>query len=148
MVSRDPQKAKETIANLSEYLMSCYQFDVNEPMITLKEELDFVNIYVTIEKTRFMERLNVEILCEEPPIIKVPRLILQPLVENAIRHGVLKKVQGGTVKIIITRNDDEVLFTINDDGVGISPERIEALLEGSENKQGVGIINIHKRPIK
>lgn len=148
MVSRDPLKAKETIANLSEYLMSCYQFDVNEPMITFKEELDFVDIYVTIEKTRFMERLNVEILCEEIPAIKVPRLILQPLVENAIRHGVLKKVEGGTVKIIITRQDEDVLFTINDDGVGISPERIKALLAGSETKQGVGIINIHKRLLK
>ena len=148
MVSREPLKAKETLANLSDYLMNCYQLDVNEPMITLKKELDFVDIYVTIEKTRFMERLKVEILCEEIPVVKVPRLILQPLVENAIRHGVLKKLQGGTVKIIITRNDTEVLFTVKDDGIGISPERIPVLLEGSEKNQGVGIINIHKRLIK
>jgi len=148
MVSRDPLKAKETIANLSDYLMSCYQFDVNEPMITLKEELNFIDIYVKIEKTRFMERLMVEILCEEIPAVKVPRLILQPLVENAIRHGVLKKLQGGTVSIIITRRETEISFMVEDDGIGISPERIPVLLQGSDKNQGVGIINIHKRLIK
>lgn len=148
MVSREPLKAKETLANLSDYLMNCYQFDVNEPMITLKEELNFIDIYVTIEKTRFMERLKVEILCEEIPAVKVPRLILQPLVENAIRHGVLKKLQGGTVNIIIACSDTEISFTVKDDGIGISPERIPVLLEGLEKSQGVGIINIHKRLIK
>ena len=148
MVSRNPQKAKETIANLGEYLMRCYQFDAHEPMVTLEEELAFADIYVTIEKTRFMERLDVMIHYEEMPQIKVPRLILQPLVENAIRHGVLKKVQGGTVKVELITLEREVLISVSDDGVGIKPERIPDLLEGLDKEQGVGIVNIHKRLLR
>lgn len=148
MITRDLQKAKEIIVDLSEYLMNCYQFDSNTPLISLKEELDFIDTYVAIEKARFMERLEVKINFDKIPNVKVPRLILQPLVENAIRHGVLKKAQGGIVEIVITHLENEVIIQVNDDGVGISPDRIPVLLEGVEKNQGVGIINIHKRLIK
>lgn len=148
MITREPEKAKEIIVDLSEYLMNCYQFDENAPMITLEEELEFIKTYVTIEKARFMERLEVKIICEEIPEINIPRLILQPLVENAIRHGVLKKANGGTVELKIIKSGDLVLFQVRDNGIGIAQERISNLLEGAEENQGVGIINIHKRLVK
>ena len=117
-------------------------------MILLEEELEFVETYVAIEKARFMERLKVKIICDDVPEINVPRLILQPLVENAIRHGVLKKAQGGIVEIIINKTNSEVCIIVNDNGVGIPQSRISSLLSGTDAFQGVGIINIHKRLIK
>ena len=148
LITREPKKAKDTIADLGEYLMKCYQFNANDPTQSLKDELDFVETYVAIEKARFMERLKVNIICDEVPTIRVPRLIIQPLVENAIRHGVLKKAQGGTVEIRITQTKEAVFIKISDDGVGIPIDMISKLLNVSTENQGVGIINIHKRLIK
>lgn len=148
MITREPQKAKETIADISEYLMKCYQFNANDPMQSFKDELDFVKTYTAIEKARFMERLQVNILCEGIPSIRVPRLIIQPLVENAIRHGVLKKAMGGTVEVLINETKEGVFVEIKDDGVGIPIELIPTLLDPFTESQGVGIRNIHKRLIK
>jgi len=147
LITREPTKAKEMIVNLSEYLMNCYQFDMSAPLIPLCEELDFLKTYVEIEKARFMERLQVKIICDDVPCVKVPRLILQPLVENSIKHGVLTKSEGGTVELKISQNKSEITLEVSDDGVGIERERIPLLLDGADSRQGVGIINIHKRLI-
>ncbi len=148
MITRNPHEAKELIGNLGEYLAQRCYFDSSTPMVLLEQELETVNTYVAIEKARFGERLNFHILCENIPKVNIPRLIIQPLVENAIRHGILKKADGGNVWLIITEGDGKVNFEIKDDGVGLSEEKRQELVMGENENQGIGIQNIHKRLIK
>jgi two-component system LytT family sensor kinase len=148
MISRDPVEARKLIANLGEYLADCYYFDSMSEMVQLEKELETVSTYVAIEKARFGERLNFSIICENIPEIDVPRLILQPLIENAIRHGILQKADGGNVWLKITYEVSKIYFEVKDDGVGITEERVKALIGGEDPKQGIGILNIHKRLLK
>lgn len=144
MISRDDEKARDLVVDLSEYLINCYCV-VNSPLAPLSQELEAVETYIRIVQTRFGERVRFSLEAEELPEMKLPRLVLQPLVENAVRHGIQQKKEGGTVRLLIRREENRVRFEIVDDGVGIRPERIASLLEGSDNRQGVGLINIHKR---
>lgn len=144
MISRDDEKARDLVVDLSEYLINCYRV-VNSPLAPLSQELEAVGTYIRIVQTRFGGRVRFSMEAEELPELELPRLVLQPLVENAVRHGVQPKREGGIVRLLIHREENRVRFTITDDGVGIEPERIASLLEGSNNRQGVGLINIHKR---
>lgn len=148
MITREPQKAKELVVNLSEFLIDCYKIDDSAPMILLSRELEMINTYVKIEKARFRERLKFEIINNDTPNIYIPRFSLQPLVENAIKHGILKKIEGGSVIVEINKCEGEFLFQVNDNGLGISQDKVEALLNGNEENQGVGIINVHRRLLK
>lgn len=148
MITRDDEKAKELVVDLSEYLISCYRAGNSSPMAALSQELDAVQTYMRIIKARFGDRIRFSSETEELPGLELPRLVLQPLVENAVRHGVQPKKDGGTVKLEIKAEGAFAVVTVQDDGVGIQPERIESLLHGSDDKQGVGIINIQKRLLK
>jgi two-component system LytT family sensor kinase len=148
MITRDPNAAKELVVNLSEYLIKCYHIDTSSPQILLNEEMETIDKYVKIEKARFRERLNFIVINNNVPNIPIPRFSLQPLVENAIKHGILRQAEGGTVKIEMNRIDEYAVFKVIDTGVGISQDRIDSLLNGSEDNQGVGIINVHRRLLK
>ncbi|AFM43341.1 putative regulator of cell autolysis [Desulfosporosinus acidiphilus SJ4] len=148
MITVNPEEAKNLIGNLGEYLSSCCYFDSTSLMAALEKELEIVNTYVAIEKARFGERLNFQVICDKIPDLKIPRLVLQPLVENAIRHGILKKSEGGNVKLTIRCEGGKINFEIQDDGVGMGEEQINALEINDEQKTGVGLINIHKRLLK
>lgn len=148
MVTRDPGEAKKLIADLGEYLTSCCYFDSSSAMELLERELETVGAYVAIEKARFQERLNYQLVCDHIPNVYIPRLVLQPLVENAIRHGILKKAGGGQVWLKINRAGRRVCFEVRDDGVGMPEARIGALTMGEDEEQGIGIANIHKRLLK
>ena len=114
---------------------------------TLKEEIEYVNTYLVLEKARFREKLRVQ-RDIDPGLLnyQVPVLILQPLVENAVKHGVQPKVGQGTVFISAKKLNSEILFTIKDDGVGISVERMPmVLLPGFGSGNGVGLSNVHER---
>ncbi len=147
MITRAPDEAKLLITNLGNYLMERYYFDHESAMVTLDKELETVEMYISIEKARFGERLGFQFVCDQVPQIDVPRLLLQPLVENAVRHGILKKAGGGNVWLKIYCGEDRICFEIQDDGVGIPEEKIETLTKTS-NKQGIGIMNIQRRLLK
>lgn len=148
MITRDPQGARELIGNLGEYLANSCYFDNSSPMVLLEQELETINTYVAIEKARFGERLNYHTVCDKISNIKIPRLILQPLVENSIQHGILKKAEGGNVWLIITMGESKVSFEIKDDGAGISEDKLQEILLEAPEKQGIGIYNIHRRLLK
>lgn len=148
MITRDPYAAKELIVSLSEYLANSYSTGNKSVMVSLNEEIELVNTYISIKKARFRERLNFQLLCSGDLNMKIPKLILQPLIENAIRHGILRKMEGGSVSLEITSKADKTCFKIEDDGVGIEDSRILNLLSGNDAKQGVGIYNVHKRLVR
>lgn len=114
---------------------------------SLKDEIEYVNTYLILEKARFREKLRIK-KDIDPSLFEyqVPVLTLQPLVENAVKHGIQPKIGPGTVKITARPDNGEMLFIIEDDGVGISPERLpKVLLPGFGSGNGVGMSNVHER---
>ena len=146
---QDGQKAKELLDQFSEYLRSSFDFKNLEAWTSLQKELEFVQAYLEIEKTRFGERLLAVIRVDEDALdLRIPPLVLQPLVENAVLHGIMKRIEGGCVEITVKRNGREAEFTVRDNGVGMSAERVNALLaepEGGKPPRSVGVRNIHMR---
>lgn len=114
---------------------------------TVKEELEYINTYLVLEKARFREKLR--ILRDIDPSLmnyQVPVLTLQPLVENAVKHGVLPKVGPGAVQITIKKEHGELSIVVKDDGVGIPPDKINLVLQpGFGSGNGVGMTNVNER---
>lgn len=120
-VERNPRLARTMIEHLGDLLrLSLDARDKQE--IPLAEELAFLDHYVAIQKIRFAEHLRIEI--QVNPEVKyalVPGLIVQPLVENAIRHGISRRASGGTVTVTAQRGPNQVEIRVADDGVGLPP---------------------------
>jgi len=120
-VERDPRLARTMIEHLGDLLrLTLVARDRQE--IPLAEELAFLDHYVAIQKIRFAENLRIEIqVAPEVKYALVPSLIVQPLVENAIRHGVSRRASGGTVTVLAEHDANQVHIRITDDGAGLPP---------------------------
>ncbi|MDO3409389.1 sensor histidine kinase [Saccharibacillus sp. CPCC 101409] len=139
----DPDKARELIINLSGYLR--YNLELNDELIEVHRELQQVRDYVEIEKARFGSRLRVEYDIDDETDVKIPSLIIQPLVENAIVHGILKDKGKGTVTIRVKNAGENVRFEIADTGVGIDDSVIERIRSGGMPSNKIGLSNVHER---
>jgi signal transduction histidine kinase len=143
----DAPRAEKLITHLSNYLRK--SFDPRpDSFILVQEELQLVEAYVEIEKARFEERLTVLYEVETQALSKrILPLTIQPLVENAIRHGVMKKEDGGTVRVTVRLVQGALNVEVWDDGVGMSREKMEQLgkLDPTARRQGVGFANIKRR---
>lgn len=142
LIRIDPNKARELIINLSSYLR--FNLELNSDFIDLKKELQQVKNYVEIEKARFGDKLNIVYDIDDVDI-KIPSLIIQPLVENAIVHGVLKDSCNGTVKIIIKDLKENIMISIIDSGVGISEDMINSIYNDDVSEKKIGLYNVHSR---
>lgn len=138
----NPDKARELIINLSSYLR--YNIELNDEFIDIKKELKQVSDYIQIEKARFGDKLNI-IYDIDDVNIKIPSLSIQPLVENAIVHGILKRAGTGTVKIIVKDYSDRVKIAIEDDGVGIDQNIINNIYNNNISKNKIGLNNVYSR---
>lgn len=138
----DPEKARELIVNLSGYMR--YNLELTDEMIDLSKELQQVRQYVEIEQARFGSRLEVRYDIDDTQV-RIPSLIIQPLVENAIVHGILKGKGKGTVTISVKDCGDTVRIGIVDTGAGIEPETIRKVYEGSIEDNRIGLYNVHRR---
>ena len=136
----DSEKARTLLQELSVVLRN--GFKDNEPMIPIEDELRFIDAYLNIEKARFPDKLTVEMTIEESLSFKLPPLILQPLIENAVKHGIQKKKGPGLLKVEIKRMEGELTFLIADDGVGM-PEKLEET--AVEKSTGIGLSNVKER---
>ncbi len=114
---------------------------------TLKEEIEYLNTYLVLERARFREKLRIVREIDKNLLeYKVPVLTIQPLVENAIKHGILPKPGQGTIQITVRKHDNEMLIVIRDDGVGIDPDiQNQVLTPGFGSGNGVGLSNVHER---
>jgi len=140
----DSEKARELILDLSNYMRHSFDFKNLEKYIAFEEELEFIQAYVRIEQARFKDRLNVIYEIDDTEGLRLPPLLLQPLVENAIRHGIRKNNIGRTVVLRVKNLKERYLIEIEDDGAGMASEQIEAILQG-QGSGGVGLANIQKR---
>lgn len=142
-----PERARELLLALSSYFQNMLR-DIDY-MVPLETELEHVRAYVMLEEARFEDRLRVEMEARpEDLICRVPNLILQPIVENAIRHGATKREEG-IVKICVRKEENRTVVDVSDNGTGI-PQRIidriyseEPVLETEGN--GIGLKNVYRR---
>lgn len=144
-VSRiDPEKTRILLIDFSEYLRRSFDFKGSDQLVSLSDEIELAKAYTAIEKARFGNRLNVNFHIKgDIERIKVPILVLQPIIENAIIHGILPKAEGGNVDIHIHRKGEELFFLVRDDGIGISKTNLNTILEPKESH--IGLSNIDSR---
>ncbi|MCR5031972.1 MAG: histidine kinase, partial [Lachnospiraceae bacterium] len=139
LCEKDPEKAQKAISNFSDYLRGNMDSLKGRELIPFSQELHHVECYLSLEKMRFEDELMIEYDIQETDFM-IPSLGLQPVVENAVKHGVGKKLKGGTVKISSKRDGDTVIVTVEDDGVGFNP-----LEEKQDDRSHIGIENVRSR---
>ena len=139
LMHRDTEAADAMLARLSDLLrLTLDRLGIQE--IPLKEELEFLEKYLEIERTRFGERLIVDMAIEPETLdVSVPNLILQPLVENAIRHGIAPRIGGGRLHIVARRTGDRLWLMVRDNGPGLPAAKLDAF------NKGVGVSNTRSR---
>jgi len=137
-----PERARELLLELSNYFRNTLKNE--KDMVSLYEEMNHIHAYLELEKARFGDKLQVEEEIPEGIVCMVPTLLVQPLVENAIRHGNMKEGQPSKINIQAVTMEKETCITITDNGVGISDEIIVRLYNNSMG-EAVGLSNVHRR---
>ena len=140
LVRSDPDKARTVIFKLSNILRQLLR--KTENFAPLREELEFVDDYLSIEVIRFGEKKLkiVKEIDEETLPVMVPSMLLQPIIENAIRHGLGPRVEGGVIHIRSSRQNGRLSLEVRDNGVGIPEEKLKDIYQ-----QGIGISNVQER---
>lgn len=139
----NPDQARNLIINLSTYMR--YNLEVNDNLIDINKELEQVRAYVEIEKARFGDKLKVVYDIEEHINIKIPSLIIQPLVENAIIHGIREKCGSGTVIIGVKKKRNKTKIWVENDGITIDQEIIDKVYNDDMPENKIGLYNVHLR---
>lgn len=137
-----PEKARELINHMANYFRK--NLNTNKAIVPLETEIDHVKSYVEIEKARFEEKLSVIYDIEDNIECYLPPLILQPVVENAIKHGLLPKKEGGVVYIHAYKGNYETIISVEDNGIGMNEEKIDSILMG-EKLDSIGFYNVNRR---
>ena len=153
----------DQIADTTEALATFFRYTITdvERLVTLSDELENVEDYFTIQKFRFGDRMNLELELNDEELLsaRMPRLVLQPLVENAVAHGLEEKTGEGTVKVVVESSRNVLYIYVKDDGVGMDTEQMEKLNEifsaqnrtrkrfgdGRNRKGGIALPNVNSR---
>ena len=139
LIRTDPNQARVMVVKLSKVLRRLLR--KHENFSTLRDELSFIEDYLAIEVVRFGDKLRFEKdVAEDTLDMLVPSMLLQPLVENSIKHGIGGKVEGGTIRIRTRRGGSRLQLLVEDDGVGIPEEKLATVLD-----HGIGVSNVHER---
>jgi two-component system, LytTR family, sensor kinase len=139
LMHRDTEAADAMLERLGDLLRLTLE-RIGMQQVRLKDEIDFVDKYLEIERARFGDRLRVHFDIDARILdASVPNLLLQPLVENAVRHGIARKVGGGQVEIVAQREGDRLRLMIRDDGVGMPADTLRLV------NKGVGLSNTRSR---
>ncbi len=140
----NPDHAQKLIDDFSNYLRQSFDFKSLEMYVPLERELSLISSYTEIEKARFGENLKVIFDIDSTIKIRVPMLSIQPLVENAVIHGLRKKGGGGVVTITVKKASEGALVAVKDNGQGIAQGKLNELLM-PETSHGIGLWNIDRR---
>jgi sensor histidine kinase YesM len=136
LVYSDPKAADRCILSVSELLRFSLESHRTQE-VTLKEEMDFLEKYLEIQKTLMRDRLRVKLNIEPETLdASVPNMLLQPLVENAIKHGISPRPEGGNIEVYARRLDGKLYVEITDDGLGMQEQ---------QDSNGVGLVNTRER---
>jgi two-component system LytT family sensor kinase len=140
LIRFDPDMARGVVLKLSNILRRLLR--KHETFVPLRDELDFIDDYLDIEVIRFgRDKLQIfKDIDKDTLDAFVPSMLLQPMVENAIKHGLAPRLEGGEIHIRTRRRDGRLILEIDDNGIGIPSERLREVYGG-----GIGISNVHER---
>lgn len=142
----NPNKMNELLHEFGNYLQRSFAVRNTESLVAIEDELALTKSYLYIEKARFGDRLQVNWEIDENTNLQIPPLSIQPLVENAVMHGVLKRVNGGMICIRMTDCESYYQISIIDDGVGMKQEKADEILHEHPSKvAGIGLANTNRR---
>jgi LytS/YehU family sensor histidine kinase len=137
LIHENADAADEMIGRLGDFLRLTLD-NLGTQIVTLQRELEFLTLYLSIEEIRFQDRLTVHFeIDQDTTLLRVPNLIFQPLVENAIKHGIAPEAKKGTITIRSSSKDGRLRLEVEDNGPGVRPDRV--------NNQGLGLKNIKER---
>lgn len=143
-VRTDPDRARDLLLDFAEFTR--YSLRRHGDFTTLAEELRSIERYIVLEQARFGDRLQMSLqVAPEVLNVQIPFLCLQPLVENAVRHGLEGRPSGGTIELVARDAGRECVITIEDDGVGEDPEKVRRILAGEAATDSVGLGNVDER---
>ncbi|WP_341299287.1 ATP-binding protein [Lysinibacillus sp. FSL H8-0500] len=139
-------RTSKLVEALSDFLRESYNFQNVEALVPLENELRLIRAYLYIQQERFGDRIQVVWEVEAEEDVLIPPLIMQPLVENALKHGILKRTEGGTIYIRIMDNEDHLEIIVADDGVGMNDRQVAQLLQRTaHSSKSIGLLNTHLR---
>lgn len=139
LIRTDPHQARLMVLKLSRILRRLLR--KHENYSPLRDELDFIEDYLSIEVARFGDKLHFEKDVDAQSLdMLVPSMLLQPLIENCIKHGLSSKIEGGTIRLRTRRLEGRLHLVVEDDGVGIPEAKLAKLLE-----KGIGVSNVNER---
>jgi two-component system LytT family sensor kinase len=141
-VRTDPERARDLLLEFADFTR--YSFRRHGEFTTLAEELRSIEQYLLLEQARYGERLRVVLrIAPEVLPVQIPFLSLQPLVENAVKHGLEGRAEGGTITVVASDLDRECEISIEDDGAGADPEVVRRALAGTADS--MGLANVDER---
>lgn len=143
---KDGRKAEQLILDLAYFMQASFDFSSSERLTTLENELEYIRRYVHIEQVRFGEKIRFSEQISVPLSTQLPRLIIEPLVENAIRHGISKKKTGGEVRLRVIEIQEGIFVEVADDGIGMTREKLGDLFNGES--KSIGLTNIQNRLLR
>jgi len=142
----DPDRMRDVLTDFGAYLKNSFDLRNLDRVVPFSMEWALVRSYLSIEQARFGDRLRVSTSVPEQANFYLPPLSIQPIVENALRHGILKRPEGGDVAIEVRAAGNRVRVEVTDNGVGFAEGVAAAVLQG-RHAGGIGLANIHRRLI-
>lgn len=140
----DTDRMREVLTDFGLYLKNSFDLRNLNEVVPFAMEWKLVESYLSVERARFGARLRIDARLPEETSFELPPLSIQPIVENALRHGVLKKPEGGEVRISVETSETRVVVRVVDDGVGFPKEAADAITAG-RYRGGIGLTNVHRR---
>jgi len=142
----DGERAGRLLSEFSNYLRLTFDVDYNDREISMEKEISLIKSYIEIEKARFAERVNVIFDIDEAVMeCRILPLLIQPLIENAIRYGILKRISGGQVIFRANLEGPDLIIQVEDDGIGMSKEKLLQIFSAESNESGIALKNIKRR---
>ena len=156
-------KGVDSVEEMTEALADIFQYSISRPgeMTTLRAELDNISKYLLIQQYRFPDKFQYIKIIEEDSLLdcRIPVLTIQPLIENAIHHGLEMKMGTGTVCMRVVGTDDNIIITVSDDGLGMSENRLDEINSAldsdtdtigkvgqvGKSHSGIALLNVHRR---
>ncbi|MHC8514775.1 ATP-binding response regulator [Sporosarcina sp. ITBMC105] len=142
----DLDRMQKVLEAFSQLLRGKFKFTNLNELAPLEDELELVRAYLLIEKERFADRLHIKWEVDDDLQVIIPSLTIQPLVDNAIHHGIMNRPEGGQLTICISQLENHIEIRVEDDGVGMEKSKVEGLLKKTaSHKSGIGLLNTDLR---
>ncbi|PXY20365.1 sensor histidine kinase [Prauserella sp. PE36] len=144
LVRPDPARSRELMLDFADYIR--YSLASHGEYTTVADEFHAIETYLALQRAVLGDRLRVQIrVAPEVLAVAIPYLVLQPIVENAVRHGIEGESDGGTVHVLGEAEGSDCVISVEDDGVGMDPEKARALLAGEGASTSMGLANVDRR---